>query len=256
MSATASAANYTDLWWNAQEPGWGLNLDHQGNVMFATLFTYDASGAPMWLVMSHGDLQADGSFSGTLFRTTGSPFNAPATPATSTAVGTLRVSFANSASGTLTYTFNGASVTKAITRQAFSTPASCVFTTGDRSAATNYQDLWWNPAEPGWGVNVTHQGDTIFATLFTYDAGGQGKWFVLANGAKAAAGVYSGTLFSTTAGAFNASPWVPATSTAVGTMTFTFTSGNAGTLAYTVNGASVTKAIQREVFSSPTTQCQ
>ena len=42
----------------------------------------------------------------------------------------------------------------------------------------------------------------------------------------------------------------------VGTMTFQFTSGNAGTLNYTVNGISVTKAIQREVFSTPTTQCQ
>ena len=36
--------------------------------------------------------------------------------------------------------------------------------------ATNYQDLWWNPAESGWGVNFTHQGDIIFATWFTYDA--------------------------------------------------------------------------------------
>jgi hypothetical protein len=224
--------------------------------MFGTLFTYDPVGAPMWLVLSHGDLQADGSFSGTLYRTTGSPFNAPATPSTPTAVGTMRVSFANSASGTLTYTFNGASVTKSITRQTFSTPPSCTFTTGDRATATNYQDLWWNPAEPGWGVNVTHQGDIVFATLFTYDAGGQGKWFVLSNGAKTGMGTYSGALFSTTAGAFNASPWVPAIPTAVGTMAFAFTSGNAGTLSYSVNGASVTKAIQREVFSSPATQCQ
>ena len=256
MAATASAVNYTDLWWNSQEPGWGLNLNHQGGVMFGTLFTYDASGAPMWLVLSHGDLQGDGSYSGTLYRTTGSAFNAPFAASNPTSVGTMRVAFSSSASGTLTYTFNGTSVTKSITRQEFATPPSCTFTTGDRSTATNYQDLWWNSAEPGWGVNVTHQGDTLFATLFTYDATGQGKWFVLANGAKTGAGAYSGTLYSTAAGAFNASPWVAATSTAVGTMAFTFTSGNAGTLSYTVNGVSVTKSIQREVFASPTTQCQ
>ena len=42
----------------------------------------------------------------------------------------------------------------------------------DLSLAYNYQDLWWAaPAgsEAGWGVNLTHQGDTIFATWFTYD---------------------------------------------------------------------------------------
>ncbi|MGZ5106555.1 MAG: hypothetical protein ACXWBR_20075, partial [Usitatibacter sp.] len=175
---------------------------------------------------------------------------------TSTSVGTMRVSFANSASGTLTYTFNGTSVTKAITRQVFSSPPSCTFTTGDRSTATNYQDLWWNDNESGWGVNVTHQGDILFATLFTYDASGQGKWFVMPNGPKTGAGAYSGALYATTGPAFNASPWVPAQATSVGTMSFTFTSGNSGTLAYSVNGITVTKAIKRETFSSPTTQCQ
>jgi hypothetical protein len=249
--------NYTDLWWNASEPGWGLNLNHQGNVMFGALFTYDTGGAPMWLVMSRGDLQADGSYSGPLYRTTGPAFNAVPFGATSnTAVGTMRVSFANSASGTLTYTFNGTSVSKSITRQVFSAPPSCTFTTGDRSSATNYQDLWWNSAEPGWGVNVTHQGDILFATLFTYDLSGQGKWFVMSNGAKTGAGAYGGTLYETSGPAFNASPWVPAQATAVGSMSFSFSSGNAGTLTYSVNGTSVTKPIQRESFSSPTTQCQ
>ena len=39
-------------------------------------------------------------------------------------------------------------------------------------------------------------------------------------------------------------------------MSFNFSSGNAGTLTYSVNGVQVTKQIQRQVFSSPTTQCQ
>ena len=25
------------------------------------------------------------------------------------------------------------------------------------------QDLWWNPAESGWGINLAHQDDTVFA---------------------------------------------------------------------------------------------
>ena len=27
----ASAANYTDLWWNKSESGWGMSLAHQNN---------------------------------------------------------------------------------------------------------------------------------------------------------------------------------------------------------------------------------
>jgi len=79
---------------------------------------------------------------------------------------------------------------------------------------------------------------------------------VLANAPKTAPGVYSGALYRVTGPVFNANPWTPTTPTQVGTMTFSFSSGNAGTLAYTVNGIQVTKSIQREVFSSPTTQCQ
>src|SRR5947199_3365869 len=41
-----------------------------------------------------------------------------------------------------------------------------------------YQGLWWNPAESGWGLNTTHQGSILFATLFVYDSDGQPLWLV------------------------------------------------------------------------------
>jgi hypothetical protein len=252
-----TAVSYTDLWWNSSESGWGLNLNHQGNIIFGTLFTYDASGAPMWPVLARGDLQSDGSFSGPLYSTIGPAFNAvPWTTTTATPIGTMRVAFASASSGTLTYTVNGVSVIKSITRQLFSTPATCAFTTGDRTAATNYQDLWWNPNESGWGINLTHQGNIIFATLFTYDATGKATWFVLARADRTGPGAYSGPLYRTTGPMFNAAPWTATTATPVGNMSFVFTNGNAGTLTYDVNGVQVIKAIQREVFGSPMTQCQ
>jgi hypothetical protein len=211
----------------------------------------------MWLVLANGALQTDGSFTGDLFKTTGPPFNAvPFGPSTPSKVGTMTLRFASDSAGTLSYTVNGTAVTKQVTRQVFSTAPTCSFTTGDRSTATNYQDLWWNPSESGWGVNVTHQGDIIFATLFDYDLGGKATWYVLPNAPKTAPGVYSGALYRVTGPAFNASPWTATTPSSVGQMTFNFSSGKAGTLTYTVNGVQVTKSIQREVFSSPTTQCQ
>ena len=249
--------NETDLWWNASESGWGINLNHQDSTLFATLFTYDRDGSPMWLVMSNGPKQADGSYSGPLYRTTGPAFDAqPFGAVASTVVGSMKVSFADANTATLTYTYNGTSVTKSITRQPFAaTPPTCQWSAFDRSFSDNYQDLWWNPNESGWGVNVAQHGTTIFATLFTYDRSGKGLWLVLPDGQQTTPGTFSGTLYTTRGPAFDASPWGAISSTPVGTMTFTFTNGNAGTLTYTLNGATVTKSIQRQVFGAMRTDC-
>ncbi|HEX3097569.1 MAG TPA: hypothetical protein VHQ02_07625 [Usitatibacter sp.] len=257
MRADVLGTNYTDLWFNPSESGWGINFNHQDNTLFATLFTYDATGTPMWLVMSNGARQADGSFSGALFRTTGAAFNAVPFPQPSaTQVGTLRVAFTTDNTATLTYSYLGTNVTKSITRQSFSTAPKCTWSAFDRSFAANFQDLWFNPNEPGWGVNIAHQGDIFFATLFTYDASGNGMWLVMPNGQKTAVGAYSGQLFRTHGPAFNASPWVVPSNEVVGNMSFTFTDGNTGTLTYTVNGTSVTKSIQRQVFGNIRTDCE
>ena len=260
----AVLSSYTGLWWNAAENGWGINFTHQGNTLFGTLFTYDANRAPLWLVMSGGTLQADGvTFTGELFRTTGPPFDAspftPITAANYTRVGTMSASFSGVNSGTLTYTVQGASVTKEITRLVYgSRAASCVPVTGSRAGATNYQDLWWNAAEGGWGVNITHQDDTLFATLFTYDATGRDLWLVMSGGARQPDGAYQGTLYRASGPAFDASPFTPITQgdlTNVGTMRLQFADGERGTLRYAVNGAQVDKAITRLVFSSPVSAC-
>ena len=256
----SGTTNYTSMYWNPQESGWGFNVNHQGDIIFATLFSYDASGNPMWLVLANGARQGTGTtFTGDLYRTTGSPFNAvPFGPATPVKVGTMTVTFSGASDATLTYSVNGATVTKAITKQVFGTRAAlCVGTTDSRAAATNYTDMWWNSAESGWGINVAQQGDIIFATLFTYAANGQGMWYVLANGPKQADGSYLGDLFRTTGPAFNAVPFSPlaVNAVAVGTMRFRFSSGTTGTLDYTVNGVSVSKSIIRQVFSSPLPLC-
>ena len=57
----------------------------------------------------------------------------------------------------------------------------------------NYEGLWWNaPAgsESGWGINFAHQGDTIFATWFTYDLTGKALWLAM-TASLTATGVYT-----------------------------------------------------------------
>jgi hypothetical protein len=137
----------------------------------------------------------------------------------------------------------------------FGTQPTCTFTSASRATATNYQDLWWNPVEDGWGINFTHQGTTIFATLFNYAANNHGIWLV-ASMPKQTDGSFSGDLLRTTGPVFNTVPWTGISSTKAGTMRVAFSDGVTGTLTYSVDGASVTKAIQRQVFGATQSLCQ
>ena len=134
FSATADLAagtNYQDLWWAASgaESGWGINFAHQGSSIFATWYTYDSGGAPLWLSAL---LQRQGSsnvYTGPMTRTSGPRFDnykpgdvVQPIPT----VGTATVTFANGNSATFNYTTNGAgglpagvNQTKAIVRYPF-----------------------------------------------------------------------------------------------------------------------------------------
>ena len=116
----------------------------------------------------------------------------------------------------------------------------------------SYQGLFYNaPAESesGWGINLAHQGDTIFASWFTYDTTGRGSWFVVTAN-KTAPKTYGGKLYRTRGPAFNALPWDPSTvvATEAGTATFTFTDANHGTFNYVIGAVNQTKTLVRQTF--------
>jgi hypothetical protein len=260
------SSNYQGMWWNSpanSESGWGINFAHQGDTIFATWFTFGTDNKPIWLVVAANKTGAN-VYSGKLYTGTGPPFNSvPFTPAAVAPieVGTATFTFADNSNATFASTVNGFSQTKQITRQVFSSPVPTCVSGGapDFAAATNFQDMWWNaPAasESGWGINFAHQGDTIFATWFTYGLDGNPLWLVV-GAPKTAPGIYSGSLYTATGPAFNAVPFDPAqvAGTPVGTATFTFADGNNAGFAYTVNGISQTKQITRQIFSPPGTLC-
>jgi hypothetical protein len=273
-SVALAAANYQGLWYAApaeSESGWGINFAHQGDAIFASWFTYDLAGKGWWLVMS-ANKSAPNVYAGTLLQVTGPAFDAVPFPpvgspggATAAPAGSASLTFTDANNGTFAYTVNGISQTKAITRQQFGPMPTCTFGTQTNLAlASNYQDLWWAaPAgsESGWGINLTHQGDSIFATWFTYDHDHTPMWLIV-TAPKSKPGTYTGPLLRTTGPPFNAMPFPPVgtpggvTGSNVGTATFTFTDGNNASFAYTVNGVSQTKAITREVFQPPGTTCQ
>jgi hypothetical protein len=119
-SGTTPGVDYTDLWWNPNESGWGIAVTQQASVMFLTWYVYDDGGNPTWYVASSCAVSGPGC-SGTLYRTTGPPFGPTFDPTSVhvSTVGTATLSFTDPNNGTLSYTVNGVSGTKAITRQLF-----------------------------------------------------------------------------------------------------------------------------------------
>lgn len=263
----SAPTNFGGLWWNApagSESGWGINFAHQSDVIFATWLTYDLAGKPWWLSMTAASTGGN-TFAGTLYETHGPAFNAmPFDPGTVTrrAVGTGTLTFGDADSGSFAYVVNGVMQTKFIMREKFASPVPvCTFgAVSGLASATNYQDLWWNApggSESGWGINLTHQGNLIFATWFTYDLDGTPLWFS-STLVKSTGPSYAGTLYRSTGPAFSATPFDPANValTAVGTAGLTFADGNSANFSHTVNGIAQSKAITREVFRTPGTLCQ
>jgi len=82
--ATSFSTNYSDLWWNPDEPGWGLNVSQQADVLFVTTFVYNAQGQPVWyagtLTYVGEDITGSRTWSGDLYSTNGSPFLSPYDP--------------------------------------------------------------------------------------------------------------------------------------------------------------------------------
>ena len=258
----AGIANYTDLWWNAAESGWGINVNHQGETFFATWFTYDADGAGMWLVMTEGTGTATRK-TGALYRATGIPFasinGAPSAHFPLPVVGTGTFEVVDASTLRFSYTVNGISQVKNLQRMAFAAPTRCVETRTGRAHATNYQDLWWNASESGWGLNIAHQGDTIFATWFTYGAGGRGQWLVGSELRRQATGEFRGRLYRTTGRAFDqitAGAPVLGSQPDVGEATLTFQDGENGRFEYTVDGVTQAKTITRQRFGVTTPLCR
>lgn len=113
----------------------------------------------------------------------------------------------------------------------------------------SYTDLWWNPAEAGWGVSITHHpSGIIFLAWYTYDVNGISKWYVATN-CPVINNACTGGLYETS-GPSLAQPFNPALVSVrqVGSVTLHFNSQTVGTMSYNVNGITGTKVITRQTF--------
>jgi hypothetical protein len=117
------------------------------------------------------------------------------------------------------------------------------------SYSTDQSDLWFIPAESGWGMQLVQRGEVIFATLFVYGPNTSPTWYT-ATMDPAGAIEWTGTLYATTGPWFGTTPFNPShvTVTPVGTMTWTQAGLSTGTLTYTINGLTVIKNVVRQTL--------
>lgn len=248
--------NHTALWWDPTQPGWGVHIAHQDSILFATLFVYGDDGAARWYVASSMTLVAPDRYEGTLYQVTGPGMQSMWFPPTATAVGTISIAFAGDGTATVSYTIGTTTVTRTVRQQAFGAMMPrCVETPESLRSSGNYQDLWWNSMEPGWGMNIAHQGDLIFATLFLHDDQGRAMWLVASSMPRQGDGSYAGALYQTNGPRMGSASWGAVGVTEVGTMTLRFTDGEHGTLTYSYNGAVITKEIERQEFGNARPFC-
>jgi len=129
--------------------------------------------------------------------------------------------------------------------------------------------LWFDPAQPGWGLEVAQQGDTAFAVLFTYDAGHNPVWYVASNLSNSVdfnelPALMKGTLYRTAGPAFSAGSFDPraVTTTAVGDLQISYVAPGIGAtgsfdpgsprqlaVSYSIDGIPVSKTLRAQTWS-------
>ena len=119
--------------------------------------------------------------------------------------------------------------------------------------ALDYTDLWYVPAESGWGANVVQSGNFMFVSFFIYGQDKKPTWYTaqLTNNQQ---GAFTGALFATT-GTYYGTTWNPpdVTVTQVGTASFQPTTAYTAKLTYAVTSAPaavVVKNVQRQTLTA------
>ena len=255
-SAVVGPLDYSDIWWaGAAESGWGITIAQKGLQQFNAFYVYDGDGKPVWYVMSGGTWNADFTrFSGALYQPVGSSFSSydARRLQVGPARGNATITFTDANNAVFNYTLNGVTAQKNISRLKFGAP--------DVAPKLNVGDIWWagangngngsgNELENGWGVSISQQDRSLFASWYTYDADGKATWFVMSGGSWTGS-KYTGELFST-----SSSPWLGVAydgaefrTRQVGFITFEFIDANNATMETSVYGLRQEKTITRLAF--------
>ncbi len=245
--ALAQSPSLTGFWWKPTESGWGVAVQQQGSITFAVWFTYDAQAVPTWYTLQ---CTFNGSTcTGTLATATGTPFPSITGPAGNTAISAGTATLTQTAGNrlNLSYTVGNVTQTKtALEPQNFvaadQVPVCTMQTpsgSGFRASLGNYTDHWWGgSANSGWGLQISHQGNTVFFGWYTYGTNRNATWMTgqgavdASNPRRVTGSLYAvnpGIPFSQISGPISSS-----SVQSVGTFEFQFADGERGTFFYSV----------------------
>ncbi|MEP7154225.1 MAG: S8/S53 family peptidase [Betaproteobacteria bacterium] len=189
-----ASVNYTDLWFNAAESGWGIHITQHGQQLFGAWFTYDEQGNQLFLTISGCNIQAfDGTTcSGDLYRTTGPSYKAPQfDPAAVgvTKIGSATLTFTGQDTANFNYRIGNTNITKSIQRQPYGSTLRSAF-------PSDLSDHFFKSDAAGWGVAIAQHGTKLFAVIYHYDIDGKPMFITLPD-SQAAGDVTSGKLYRT-----------------------------------------------------------
>lgn len=122
--ANTVTSDLSDTWWNESEPGWGVNVNHQREVVFLTFFVYGADGRVSWYTGQTTNVGQNSQgaliFTGGMYEFSGPWYGAAFNPANVSGRNAGTVTFtAFLDSAILSYTIDGVVVYKVVTRQTF-----------------------------------------------------------------------------------------------------------------------------------------
>jgi|GEM_PF-515844 len=255
-SVHAQVVNYTDLWWNPNESGWGIQVTHHNDEIFGTWFTYDEQGNQLFIVLPGCNIQrynaARRICTGDIFRTTGTPFNQPFVSANTavTRIGQATLTFTGNSNATFAYQIGATTLTKSIVRQAFGT--------GTGLFPFDNSDLYYRASESGWGFSLAQHGQALFGVIYHYDTNGR-PMFVTLPAANIFGNTASGIIYRTRSNGnshyltptWRASDISLTNAGGDGNATVTFTPTGL-TLNFTLNGVNQVKELTRQPFGAAT----
>jgi len=165
------AANYTDVYYDAAEPGWGVFLIQNGTNQFIAFFIYGPDGKPTWYTAQLND-DGTGRYTGTLYAIMGTYFVNPWQGYTINPAGTATFTPTDIYHATLTYTVNGlAPVSKPVVRQTTATEPMGGNYSGSMAGSITGCN---NPADNDpafrarYGLTVAQNGEASATLIFTF----------------------------------------------------------------------------------------
>jgi hypothetical protein len=114
--------DYSDVWWNPLEPGWGLSIhQHASSVLVATWLVYRPDRTPIWYSLQPGSWKNATTFEFIVYESSGPGFQNPSDhdAASLRHVGSATLAFADRANGLFSYNIEGNTGSSNISRMEY-----------------------------------------------------------------------------------------------------------------------------------------